>query len=72
MTPRELWEKTDRWEISEYFKVPAWDKAEYRISPTAEENITPLCGEFIKSYKDLPICVYQIQKKFRNEKRAKS
>jgi len=29
-------------------------------------------SEFIQSYKDLPTCVYQIQKKFRNEKRAKS
>ncbi|MDR2411689.1 MAG: hypothetical protein LBD88_03860 [Candidatus Peribacteria bacterium] len=42
------------------------------MSPTNEENITKIFQEFIQSYKDLPVCVYHIQKKFRNEKRAKS
>lgn len=72
LTPRDLWEVTDRWEIPEYFKVPWHGNSEYRISPTAEENVTSIFKEFIQSYKDLPTCVYQIQKKFRNEKRAKS
>lgn len=72
LTPREYWETTNRWEIPEYFKVPWWWESEYRIAPTNEENVTPLLGEFIQSYKDLPTCVYHIQKKFRNEKRAKS
>ncbi len=72
LTPRDYWETTNRWEIPEYFKVPWWGNAEYRISPTNEENVTPILGEFIQSYKDLPTCVYHIQKKFRNEKRAKS
>lgn len=72
LTPRDLWETTNRWEIPEYFKVPGWGTTEYRISPTAEENITNIFKEYIQSYKDLPTCVYQIQKKFRNEKRAKS
>lgn len=72
LTPKELWEKTHRWEIPEYFKVPAWWNSEYRISPTNEENVVNIMQEFIESYKDLPTCVYHIQKKFRNEKRAKS
>ncbi|MBS9784146.1 proline--tRNA ligase [Candidatus Gracilibacteria bacterium] len=72
LTPRELWETTNRWEIPEYFKVPAWGSSEYRIAPTNEENVTNIMNEFIQSYKDLPTCVYHIQKKFRNEKRAKS
>lgn len=72
LTPREYWETTHRWEIPEYFKVPGWWNTEYRIAPTNEENVTPLLWEFIQSYKDLPTCVYHIQKKFRNEKRAKS
>ena len=72
LTPREYWETTNRWEIPEYFKVPGWGNTEYRIAPTNEENVTPILGEFIQSYKDLPTCVYHIQKKFRNEKRAKS
>lgn len=72
LTPRDLWEITNRWEIPEYFKVPGWGKTEYRISPTNEENVVNIFREFIQSYKDLPTCVYHIQKKFRNEKRAKS
>jgi len=72
LTPREYWETTNRWEIPEYFKVPWWGSTEYRIAPTNEENVTPILWEFIQSYKDLPTCVYHIQKKFRNEKRAKS
>lgn len=72
LTPREYWETTNRWDIPEYFTVPGWGDTEYRIAPTNEENVTPILGEFIQSYKDLPTCVYHIQKKFRNEKRAKS
>jgi prolyl-tRNA synthetase len=72
LTPRDLWETTDRWEVPEYFKVPGWGTTEYRISPTNEENVVNLFKEFIQSYRDLPSCVYHIQKKFRNEKRAKS
>lgn len=72
LTPREIWEQTNRWEIPEYFKVPWWWNTEYRISPTNEENVSKIFEEFIQSYKDLPTCVYHIQKKFRNEKRAKS
>jgi len=72
LTPKELWEKTNRWEIDDYFKVPGHGSSEYRIAPTNEENVTPIMQEFIQSYKDLPTCVYHIQKKFRNEKRAKS
>jgi len=72
LTPKQYWETTGRWDITEYFKVPGWWNTEYRIAPTNEENVTPIMGEFIQSYKDLPTCVYHIQKKFRNEKRAKS
>ncbi len=72
LTPKELWETTNRWEIDDYFKVPGHWWSEYRIAPTNEENVTPIMQEFIQSYKDLPTCVYHIQKKFRNEKRAKS
>jgi len=42
------------------------------LNPTHEEIVTPLIGKNILSYKDLPIAVYQIQDKFRNEPRAKS
>lgn len=71
---RENWEKTERWNtVDVLFKLPAAEWKEYALNPTHEEVVTPLIGEFIQSYKDLENCsVYQIQNKFRNEKRAKS
>jgi len=45
---------------------------EVALGSTHEEIITPLTKKFIKSYKDLPLSLYQIQTKFRDEKRAKS
>jgi len=72
LSPKELWDKTNRWEIEEYFKLPTYDDKFYRLNPTHEELVVPLMKQFISSYKDLPTCVYQIQTKYRNEKRAKS
>ena len=73
LSPKELWEKTKRWDsIDVFFHVPAANNKEYGLNSTHEEIVTPLMKEFIQSYKDLPTCVYQIQNKFRNEKRAKS
>lgn len=46
--------------------------AEYVLSPTHEDMVTPMMREFNRSYKDFPFAVYQIQTKFRNEPRAKS
>ncbi|MBU1613468.1 prolyl-tRNA synthetase [Patescibacteria group bacterium] len=46
--------------------------AKIYLNPTHEEVITPLVQKFVFSYKDLPLAVYQIQNKFRNEARAKS
>lgn len=73
ISSRESWEKTGRWDtIDVLFKLPAANNREYALNPTHEEVITPLMQEFTRSYKQLPICVYQFQTKFRNEKRAKS
>ena len=73
LSPRDLWEKTQRWDkVDVLFKVPAADGKEYALNPTHEEVVTPMMNEFIESYKDAGKCVFQIQNKFRNEKRAKS
>jgi len=72
ISPKELWDKTGRWWIDVLFHVPAANNKEYALNSTHEEVITPLMWDFIQSYKDLPVCAYQIQYKFRNEKRAKS
>lgn len=70
--PKESWDITGRWNIDVLFHVPAHGEKEYSINPTNEETVVPMMKEFLQSYKDYPTCVYHIQKKFRNEKRAKS
>jgi prolyl-tRNA synthetase len=71
--PRENWQATGRWnDLDVLFKIAASDKKEYALNPTHEEVVTPLAKKFIYSYRELPFSVFQIQTKFRNEKRAKS
>jgi prolyl-tRNA synthetase len=72
--PKDNWIKTERWNnLDVLFKVKSqWGNTEYALGPTHEEIVVPLVGKFLSSYKDLPISVYQIQSKFRDEKRAKS
>lgn len=53
-------------------KAKAKNQTEYVLSPTHEDMVTPLLQDFVKSYREFPIAVYQIQTKFRNEPRAKS
>ena len=73
LTPKENWDKTERWdEIDVLFKLDGAGGKEYALGSTHEEVVTPLVQQFVKSYKDLPVAVYQIQDKFRNEARAKS
>lgn len=73
LQPKENWLTTDRWDkVDVLFKVPSQTGKEYALGPTHEEIVTPLVGSFITSYKDLPVAVYQIQTKFRDELRAKS
>ncbi len=50
----------------------AKNQTEYVLSPTHEDLVTPLVQDFVKSYKEFPVAVYQIQTKYRNEPRAKS
>jgi prolyl-tRNA synthetase len=81
--PKKNWDTTGRWETFDVlFKVPSQTKAEYALASSHEEQVTPLAGLFIRSWKDLPeydpenevypLCVYQFQTKFRDELRAKS
>ena len=71
----DLWQTTNRWsdqEVDIWFKTALSAGGELGLAPTHEEPITNLLKTYIKSYKDLPCCVYQIKDKFRNEPRAKS
>lgn len=73
LSPKEVWEKTGRWEgFDALFKIPAHGDTEYGLNPTHEEVVTPLVKHFVQSHNDLPFGCYQIQTKFRSEPRAKS
>lgn len=75
LSPRENWEKTNRWDHKVFevlFHVPAANETEYALNPTHEELVTPIAKQYVHSYRDLPFSAYQIQTKFRNELRAKS
>lgn len=69
---KEHWEITGRDKMDVLFKLPFSDNRDHFLNPTHEELVTPIMKEFLSSYKDLPVSVFQIQVKFRNEKRAKS
>jgi len=72
LQPKEIWEKTNRWGNMDppLFKVEDIHGRVFALGSTHEEVITKLAKEYIESYKDLPLCIYQIQNKFRNEARA--
>ncbi len=71
--PKDVYDQTERWEkIDVLFKLEGHGGKEYALGSTHEEVVTPLVKQFVRSYRDLPLAVYQIQDKFRNEPRAKS
>jgi prolyl-tRNA synthetase len=70
--PKANWQLTGRWDCEEMLKVKNREGKDFGLGWTHEEIITPLVRQFVSSYKDLPIYVYQIQDKFRDELRSKS
>jgi prolyl-tRNA synthetase len=71
--PAENWKKSQGWEtIDILFKIKSRTDKDYALGQSHEEVITPLFKTYVSSYKDLPIALYQIQQKFRDELRAKS
>jgi prolyl-tRNA synthetase len=72
---KELYEITGRWDdkvVDIWFKTKLVSGHELGLGFTHEEPLTDIVSNYIKSYQDLPINVYQIQTKFRNELRSKS
>lgn len=73
LLPREPFEVTGRW--TEYgdnlFRLQDRRKNDYLLAPTHEEMFTLLVKDLYTSYKDLPVCLYQIQNKYRDEARAR-
>lgn len=71
--PKASWEATGRWDtLDALYKVISRFKDQYALGATHEEILTPIVGKFAASYRDLPLYLYQIQVKFRDEERAKS
>jgi prolyl-tRNA synthetase len=73
LQPRELWEKTGRWEAYGPMMMKLKDRKgrDFALGPTHEELITNLVSLDIRSYRDLPLNLYQIQPKFRDEPRPR-
>ena len=71
--PAELWQETGRWEKMgpELLRIKDRHDRDFLIQPTSEEVVTDLARNEIKSYKQLPINFYQIQTKFRDERRPR-
>ena len=71
--PKELWEETNRWEKMgpELLRIQDRHNRDFCLGPTHEEVITDLIRNNVKSYKELPLNIYQIQTKFRDEVRQR-
>lgn len=71
--PKNIWETTGGWDnIDVLFKIKSQTGKDYALGQSEEEVVTPLVLSRVNSYKDLPVAVYQIHWKFRDELRAKS
>lgn len=73
LQPAELWQQSGRWQTygPELMRFNDRHNREFSLGPTHEEVITSLVRDEVKSYKRLPLTLYQIQTKFRDEKRPR-
>lgn len=73
LTSADLWKESGRWDTMgpEMFRIKDRNNLEYALGPTHEEAFTNLVRSVINSYKDLPVNVYQINTKFRDEIRPR-
>ncbi|WP_353094274.1 proline--tRNA ligase [Tissierella praeacuta] len=71
--PKEIWEATGRWDNfgPEMFRLKDRNSREFCLGPTHEEYFTKLIKDEVRSYKQLPLNLYQIQTKYRDEKRPR-
>ncbi|MCD6177778.1 prolyl-tRNA synthetase [bacterium] len=73
LVPKKNWETTGRWEsFDALFKLKGKNKIEYALGATHEEVVVPLVRKHVSSWRDLPLAIFQIQDKFRDELRTKS
>lgn len=71
--PSEKWKTSGGWDaVDVLFKIQSRTEKEYALGQSEEEIVTPIAQEYALSYKDLPVAIYQIGQKYRDELRAKS
>lgn len=73
LIPAELWQESGRWDAygAEMFRVKDRNSRDFCLGPTHEEVFTDIARNEIKSYKQLPVNLYQIQTKYRDERRPR-
>lgn len=73
LIPAELWQESGRWDAygAEMFRLKDRHKRDFCLGPTHEEVFTDIVRNEIKSYKQLPLNLYQIQTKYRDERRPR-
>jgi len=71
LVPKELMEETGRWGLDVVYKLQDRRKADFALGFTHEEVITDLARQELRSWRDLPVMLYQVQTKFRDEPRPR-
>jgi len=73
LQPKELWDQSGRWDVygAELMRLKDRHDRDFALGPTHEEVITTVVKDYLNSYKKLPLSVYQIQMKFRDEVRPR-
>ena len=73
LIPAELWQESGRWDVygAEMFRLKDRNNRDFCLGPTHEEVFTDIVRNEIKSYKQLPVNLYQIQTKYRDERRPR-
>jgi prolyl-tRNA synthetase len=73
LQPAELWQESGRWDVygPELFRLKDRHERDFALGPTHEEIITTLVRGEVNSYKQLPLLLYQIQNKYRDERRPR-
>jgi prolyl-tRNA synthetase len=72
LNPAEPWKRTGRWEIDELFKLEDRKGAELALAMTHEEVVTTHVAQIVRSYRDLPLILYHLQVKERDEPRPRA
>ncbi|AMD19603.1 HCL548Wp [Eremothecium sinecaudum] len=71
LSEKSVWLQTNRWGNKELFKLEDRKGKQYCLTPTCEEDFTTLIKQYVSSYKDFPLTVFQMTRKYRDELRPR-